>query len=72
MNSIPVSGDTPGSYLGVPGKSSNWEKGSIVEDKVALKTARNLGQRVAEMALIVKSGMNQVREILPKEYFINL
>ena len=72
MNCIPVSGDTPGSYLGAPGESPRWEKGSIIEDKIALKTARNLGQRVAEVALIVKAGMNQVREILPKEYFINL
>jgi len=72
MNCIPVSGDTPESYLGAPGKSPNWEKGSIMEDKIALKTARNLGQRVAEVALIFKAGLKQVGEILPKEYLINL
>ena len=72
MNCIPVSGDTPESYLGVPGKSPNWEKGSIIEDKIALKTARNLGKRVAEVALIVKAGLKQVKEILPEEYFSNL
>lgn len=72
MNCIPVSGDTPESYLGVPGKSPNWEKGSIIEDKITLKTARNLGKRVAEVALIVKAGLKQVKEILPKEYFSNL
>jgi len=72
MNCIPISGDTPESYLGAPGQSPNWEKGSITEDKIALKTARNLGQRVAEVALIVKAGLKQVKEILPKEYFSNL
>lgn len=72
MNSIPVSGDTPGSHLGAPGKSPKWEIGSIIQDKIALKIARNLGQRVIQVALIVKTGMNQVREILLKEYFINL
>ena len=57
MNSIPVSGDIPEFYLGAPGKSSNWEKGSITEDEVALKIARNLGQRVAKVALMVKTGL---------------
>ena len=42
MNCISVSGDTPESYLGVPGKLPNWEKGSIIEDKIALKTAREI------------------------------
>ena len=35
MNCVPVSGDTIESYLGVLEKSSNWEKGSIIEDKIA-------------------------------------
>ncbi len=69
MNCIPISGDTPESFLGAPGKSPNWEKGSIVEDKIALETARNLGKRMAEVSLIFKAGLEKIGKILPKEYF---
>lgn len=71
QNCIPVSGDTPESYIGAPGRTFKHDKKSIMEDTEALKTARNLGQRVAEISLIIKRGIDQNKNILPKEYFYN-
>lgn len=70
MNCLPISGDTPESYMGGPGKSPNWEKGSIREDEVGLATAKNIGKRVAEVTLIVKDGLRANAHLLSSEYSI--
>jgi multimeric flavodoxin WrbA len=68
MNCLPVSGDTPGSYIGAPGFAPTWEKGSIRQDAESMAVARNLGGRVAEMTLVVRAGLSARRGILPAEY----
>ncbi len=69
MNCLPVSGDTPGSYIGGPGFSATWEKGSILQDEQSLQVARNLGRRLAEMTLVVKSGLMAMESRLPEGYY---
>lgn len=71
MNCIPVSGDTPGSYLGGPGQSPNGVRGSIKSDDLSLTVARNVGKRLAEMAIIVKNGLAQSRAFLSEGYILN-
>lgn len=56
MKCLPITGDAPGSYFGVAGYAPTWEKDSIKSDKTALELSVNMGQRVAEMAAIVKMG----------------
>lgn len=68
MNCLVVSGDTPGSYVGGAGFASTWEPGSIRQDPDSLAVASNLGQRLGEAALIVKSGLECLGESLPVEY----
>ena len=69
MNCIPVSGDMPGSYLGVAGHAPTLLAGSITEDAVALSVAKNLGRRIAETALIVRAGTEAMASSLPDIYF---
>jgi multimeric flavodoxin WrbA len=71
MNCIPISGDTPGSYLGGPGQSPNWVKGSIKSDDLSLKVARNLGKRLAEMTIVVKNGLIHSRAFLSDGYILS-
>jgi multimeric flavodoxin WrbA len=71
MNCIPVPGDTPGSYIGAPGQSASWERGSIHSDDLGLSVARNLGKRLAEMALIIRSGLDSSKSYLPEEYHLD-
>ncbi|HHY94826.1 MAG TPA: flavodoxin family protein [Firmicutes bacterium] len=68
MNCLPVSGDTPGSYVGGPGFAPTWDKGSIRTDEPSLEVARNVARRVAEMTLVVKYGLRAVAGRLPQEY----
>lgn len=68
MNCLPVSGDTPGSYVGAPGFAPTWDKGSIRQDEASIQVARNVARRVAEMALVVKYGLQAVADRLPAEY----
>jgi len=67
VNCIPVSGDTPGSYVGAAGISKTWERGSIKDCPEALETAYNVGQKVAEMAKVIKVGKEAI-ENMPIEY----
>jgi len=67
MNCLPVTGDMPESYLGVGGFAPNTEY--LREDRVARETAYSLGRRVAEMAKIVKAGVQALSAELPAEYF---
>lgn len=69
MNCLPVSGDTPGSYIGGPGFAPTWEKGSIMQDEPSLAVARNVGRRTAEMTLIVKAGLKAMEPELPEGYY---
>lgn len=69
MNCLVVKADMPTSYLGVAGYARTWEPGSIREDKVALKSAKILGQRVAQTVRIVKAGLDSLKTELPEEYF---
>jgi len=71
MKCVPVAGDMPNSYFGVAGHAPTWKPGSICEDKLALMTAKNLGIRVAEMAKILKDGIEQQRKKLPDAYFLD-
>lgn len=71
MNCIPVSGDMPGSYLGVAGHAPTLLAGSIAEDQMALAVAENLGRRVAETTLIVRAGTQAMADKLPDVYFPN-
>jgi multimeric flavodoxin WrbA len=68
MNCMPVSGDTPGSYVGGAGFAPTWQKGSIRKDQPSLDVARNVARRVAEMTLVVRNGLNSLSSVLPKEY----
>jgi len=70
LKCIVVSGDFPDSYIGVGGYTlGNSEAGSIIKDQKALELSRNLGVRVAEMAKIIKTGLLQLKDQLPDEYF---
>lgn len=68
MNCIPVSGDTPDSYIGAGGMVANRRKGGIAEDEIGLSAARSLGKRVAEVSKIVKTGFTALESSLPSEY----
>jgi multimeric flavodoxin WrbA len=69
MNCLPVSGDTPGSYIGGPGFAPTWEKGSISQDEPSLAVARNIGKRLGEMTLVLKSGLMAMEANLPEGYY---
>lgn len=68
MNCIPVSGDTPDSYIGAGGMVPNRQQGGILEDAIGLSAARSLGRRVAEVAKIVRAGVEALEDSLPPEY----
>lgn len=68
MNCIPVSGDTPDSYIGAGGVVDNLQKGGIVEDEVGMSAARSVGKRVVEVARILKAGKEVLKGRLPSEY----
>lgn len=68
MNCLPVSGDTPGSYVGAPGFAPTWDKGSVREDESSLQVARNVARRVAEVTLVVRYGLDALADRLPREY----
>ena len=71
MNSLVVSVDSSNA-VGVAGSFKNQrvlEPGSIGEyDPTALTRSKVLGKRVAEMAKIVKAGVQALRKDLPEEY----
>lgn len=69
MNCIPITGDMPQSYLGVAGYAQTWSPDSILEDKLALDSARNLGRRIAETTKIVQAGIQAIKDELPDLYF---
>lgn len=73
MGCVPISGDPWESYIG----ASGWTRDSTAKDairrlydegdfdaKVAVKAARSLGRRVVQLALLIKTGGEQLREIL--------
>ena len=73
LKCVVVSADFPDSYIGVGGCTyGDSEAGSIMKDQKAIELSRNLGIRVAEMARIIKSGLFQLKDQLPDEYFIEL
>jgi multimeric flavodoxin WrbA len=76
MGCIPVAGDPPESYIGAIG----WTKRSPLPDAIqrssfekdedaitTIKAAESLGRRVAYTALIVKNGVNNLKDILSKD-----
>jgi multimeric flavodoxin WrbA len=72
MNCLAVSGDMPDSYIGAAGlATSSLDTKSILNDKVAMRTARNVGRRLAEMTRIVKVGIEVLHDQLPKEYYFS-
>ncbi len=68
MNCIPVAGETPSSYVGAPGFAPTWERGSIKQDTESIAVARDVGRRVAEMAWVVKEGIQVRKPFLGDEY----
>ena len=72
MNCLAIAGDTPDSYIGAAGlATSALDTKSILNDAVALRTARNVGQRLAQMTRIVKVGLKALGDQLPKEYYFS-
>lgn len=72
MNCIPVSGDGWQSYLGAAGwTKAKRDRDSIVgqfnsfeqDAEVVVQAARSLGQRVTEMAFIVRQGVSNLNEL---------
>jgi multimeric flavodoxin WrbA len=70
MNCLPLSSDTPDSYIGVPGWARTHEGGKIEDDQAAMYASRNLGKRVGEMARIVKMGIDIFKNDLGSEYHL--
>lgn len=68
LKCVPVAGDSPGTTAAVIGRAPSWEPGSIREDAEAMAGAENLGHRVAEMAQILKAGLEHCRESLDPVY----
>lgn len=68
MNCVAIAGDLLESYIGCNAIAPGIELDAISEDKRALRVARNVGRRVAEMALIIKAGMEALGPALPPEY----
>jgi len=68
MNNIVVSPDGINA-IGVAGSVPVREPGAIVEhDPQALKRSSVLGRRVAEMAKVIKAGVETIKNELPEEY----
>jgi len=68
MNCVAIAGDLLGSYIGCNAIAPGIELDAISRDERALRIARNAGRRVAEMALIIKAGMEALGPALPPEY----
>lgn len=66
LDSFPVTGDMPESYLGVAGHVPNRE--ALLENHELLQSAFSLGKRVAETAKIIKAGIMLTINSLPEEY----
>lgn len=86
MNGIVVSGDTIlGNYIGAAGYTGEPEcvaayptleqqmmrKDVSLKDTEGVNLSINLGKRVAEMTMIVKTGMSALQQELPGEYSFN-
>ncbi len=68
MNNIVVSPDGINA-IGVAGSVPVREPGAIAEHDVqALKRSRVLGRRVAEIAKVIKTGVEALKSELPEEY----
>jgi len=73
---VPVAGDAPDSYAGAGGWTRNnldrdglkklYEKGDL-DAEITLKAVRSLGRRVAQVALLLKTGAAANREMLAKD-----
>jgi multimeric flavodoxin WrbA len=76
MGCVPFSGDLLESYIG----ASGWTRGSAAKDalrklyeqedfdaQVAVRAARSLGKRVVQLALLIKAGGQQHREMLEND-----
>ncbi len=70
MNCLPVTGDMPDSYIGVLGQAPTKDPTSILTDEVALRSAENLGIRVAEMVKIIALGREACSSELPDVYWL--
>lgn len=68
MNCLPLSADTPDSYIGVPGWARTYEGGRIEDDETAMYASWNLGKRVGEMARIIRNGIDIFKDDLGPEY----
>ncbi len=66
-NNIPVTSDMPESYIGVGARCA--DDGSIEREEAVLKSTFILGQRVAEMAALVRAGRKALEGELPPEYY---
>lgn len=76
MNCVPVPGDykEPGdtpAYIGAAGYTHGQIEVRTL-DEASLIGARNVGQRVAEVAKIIRAGREAVKDNLPPEYFLDL
>ena len=74
MNCVVVSGDSlAGNYIGASGWTGNtpdpFGKDNSLQDQEGVNSVLTLGTRVAEMATIVKAGIESMKSSLPPEYF---
>lgn len=67
MRCIPVSGDSPDSYIGVGVQVDSMEH--LRMNHKARSSARSLGRRAAEMAYILSNALENLRDYLPEDYY---
>lgn len=70
LQCVPVTADMPESYLGVCAHGPSRE--ALLADKSAFHLSGSLGNRVTEMAKIIKAGLMLTQDSLPDEYFPSL
>jgi multimeric flavodoxin WrbA len=72
---VVVSGDSScGAYIGAAcwsgiGEGPSGSRDAVLKDRIGLDAVRSVGQRVAEMALIVVAGKAALGDVLPPEYW---
>jgi multimeric flavodoxin WrbA len=69
-NCLVVTGDSPQSKIGIAASTyGDSQRGSILKNENAIAITRTLGRRVAEMARVIRTGVETLKEELGPEYF---
>ncbi len=68
MRCVPVAGEAPYAKVGVVGRASSWEKGTIVDDEAAMMGSFNMGRRVVEMAVMLQIGLEGIKDFARPGY----